>query len=88
MLNRIIGIGVKSLKIRDTDYSVYGTVDDVDFDKTEYDYVVITTDVGATQTIFNNTINYYSNNDKIRAVTEASYTNSIGKMKIAPPYKV
>jgi hypothetical protein len=45
-------------------------------------------DVGSTQGIFENSISYYKNNDKIREFLEKPYDSYLSKMKIAPPYKV
>ena len=74
--------------INEDSLSISGTVDDNDLDKYQYDYVILATDVGSNQKIFQNSLEFYKNNDKIYNFLEAPYANSISKMKIAPPYKV
>ena len=50
--------------------------------------MIITADVGGLQNIFENSIIFYKNDDKIRSFLEKPFENSISKMEIAPPYKV
>lgn len=79
---------VKSLKIDPQTLNVYGTIDQDGDDSTKYDYVVLTAEIGATQLIFNNTIKNYQSEPQVLKTLIGSYANGIGKMKIAPAYKV
>ena len=68
--------------------SVFGSIDENGDDPMIYDYVVMAADVGSVQSIFTETLNNYVSDPKITKILSAIYTNSIGQMKIAPPYKV
>jgi carotenoid phi-ring synthase / carotenoid chi-ring synthase len=77
------GHSVNSLKINENDLSVYGSNDD----KNIYDHVIIASDIKHTKQIFENTIQSYKDNEKIKNAIEASYNSTISNLKIAPSYK-
>lgn len=79
---------VLALNIDDS-FRVTGTRDKSGNDPVAYDHVILTTDVGSTQKIINSTIQLYrSISPKIAEVLAQINSTSIGRMKIAPPYKV
>lgn len=77
-----------SLNIDDS-LRVTGTKDKSGDDPNTYDYVILTTDVGSTQMIINSTIELYEKvSPRIANTLSKINSTSIGRMKIAPPYKV
>ncbi len=79
---------VNSLKVDPNTLKVYGTVDEGLDDPTVYDYVILASDVGSVQKMLNNTSNNNIKNPQVKLVVDAIIDGSIGKMKIAPDYKV
>lgn len=79
---------VKSLKVDTKTSSVYGSIDEGYDDPVTYDHVVMAADVGAVQSILNNTYANYRDSDLVRTALDNSFNASIAKMKIAPDYKV
>ncbi len=79
---------MNSLKIDEKTLSVYGSIDEGLDDPTVYDHVVMAADLGAVQSIFNNTVKAYKKSPAIQKVLGNIISNSLGKMKIAPDYKV
>lgn len=79
---------VDSLKIDPTTLSAYGTVDQGFDDQTVYDSVILAADVGSVQNIFNKTSESYKQQPAVKAIVDKVINKSIGKMKIAPDYKV
>lgn len=66
-----------------------GTIDKSGEDKTTYDYVIMTTDVGSTQWIVNTSIIAYEKLlPKAAEILKEINKTSIGLMKIAPHYKI
>ncbi len=79
---------VVSLKVDPKSNNVIGTNDLNYDDQTFYDYVISTADVGAVQSILNNTFDNYN---KVPAITQALIgcnNNSVSQMKVAPDYRV
>ncbi len=75
--------------MNEVDLTITGTVDDENIvDSTQYDYVILTAEVGGVKNILQNSIDFYQNNDKIRNYLQVPVENSISKMEIAPPYKI
>merc|ERR1711983_194543 len=68
--------------------SIYGSIDQSGDDKTVYDHVVFAADVGAVQSMFNETLKNYQSDLRAATVLHNCIDNNIGKMKIAPDYKV
>ena len=81
-------ISVNSLKIDANSLRVFGSNDDNYVDPNVYDYVVMAADVGSVQMILKNTYYNYRSSQPILNTLNIAYNNSIGKMKIAPDYKV
>ena len=79
---------VNSLKIDESTLQVYGTVDADGDDETRYDAVVLASDVGTTQEIFNSTLLFYRKSLNVRKVLQNVNQSFIGRMKVAPDYKV
>lgn len=75
---------VSSLLIDSKTLSVYGTNDD----DTTYDSVILAADIGAVQSIFEETLEKYQNDKQISFAVNNCINNSLGRMKIAPDYKV
>lgn len=68
---------------------VVGTIDKSGNDSRRFDHVIMATDIGGTQWIFNSSIKIYqSQAPKIAQLLTAINSSSLGHMKIAPPYKV
>lgn len=80
---------VESIKIDEKTLSVYGSIEkeNVD-DKIVYDHVIFASEVGAVQSIFNKTMQIYENSKIIKNVLDNCNNSFIGKMRIAPDYKV
>ncbi len=79
---------VNSLKIDPSNLNVYGTVDEDSEDPTVYDHVILASDVGSVQKMLNNTSNNNKENPEVKSIVDSIINTSIGKMKIAPDYKV
>ena len=68
--------------------NVYGSIDEKGDDLTVYDYVILTADVKAVQSIFEETIKNYQIEPLIEPILNKIMRDSIGPLKIAPDYKV
>ena len=79
---------VQSLKIDPNTVSAYGSIDADGDDTTVYDHVIMSADLGAVQRIVNNTYDIYKSNANVKSVLDDVINKSLGKMKVAPDYKV
>lgn len=81
-------LSFKIFKVDPKSNAVFGS-NDLDFDdKTVYDYVISTADVGAVQSILNNTYDNYKDISTITQSLNICNNNSVSQMKIAPDYRV
>lgn len=84
----VYNTSVESFKIDPKTMSIVGTNDDSGPDNTVYDSVVIAADIGAVQNMFLATMKNYVADQDVSKVLQNCYNNNIGRMKIAPDYKV
>ena len=87
-LRFIYNSSVRALKIDQVSVNVYGTVDNNTDDQTRYDYVILAADVGSVKAILNETIENNIQTPFIFKILKEINDTSIGRMKVAPEYKV
>lgn len=79
---------VQALKIDDS-FKAFSTIDKSGDDPTTYDHVIMTSDLGSAQWIFNNTIGLYAKQSpKIADLLRKINESTLGRMRLAPDYKV